>query len=856
MFFNDDSITIDMEQWNANQQRQQNMLRGDPSVKGGFKWTGADPNCGAQPRGCTTTKQCTQINKELDEEERRIHRLRREYDMTQVSPPDTTYMLDPTRDDGPKDPHVDPHLYALDRGGPSGTGSVGCSNRSTRLPRTADANLFRINPNARDNFSPEEEEWMLQPGSENIAARKRDVREREKLRIYPHMYQTVQGVKAVEAAHRAQENDVLRSNPSMSLTGVDYPIPMYFQLQPLNDPNRDQRGRQSQNIDYDMHLRTRSKDLPDWHDSIAPKQLMLRDNVDFSLTKRINGAILDGSIQEDWNMLVDSDRLEAKRANKIKRLTERAAGSDMMQPEHRDFTCQQTRRQRAQEEAVRAQPDDWYCSKQVIGDGCGSVPRVVEPQTMSERNVFGGGANGASGAQRQPVYPLQRDEKSSFFGLGPALPPPDPLLLSNVPSRLLMHRQAINASTDRDSNLQLRLQTAENLNRLQEGFEGSAATQQFPPGVIGASGSGTIATTGAGNGTPGLSPLQHDVSGSISKAVRVAGQLLNPGQIIKTSGQEQVGAPNVSSTSSVEFHVARSSLEKEMKQVISATLDQQRQALMQISDLRHALAGLQQRLVEDRAHNAALSVAQTRQHMTQASNSIGKLREVIHAVQARRKRALARLKEMLTPREAQHFETVLANEVQLMEVRVKQYHSQPPADKITAFRDAHFDGDGYTMGLGFYDYPTVGGLGNNKLKSLKVGSDVQIKLYERPRRGGKVLTYVGPRRISLLPQMWTSSVSGIEVLPKMGPVVTVWDAPFFQGGEVRLPLGFHDYPDVGGIGASNLKSISIPDGLEVTFYARPKKTGEKVTFIGPQRLSFLPADWNKKVFGVDVATKT
>jgi hypothetical protein len=44
----------------------------------------------------------------------------------------------------------------------------------------------------------------------------------------------------------------------------------------------------------------------------------------------------------------------------------------------------------------------------------------------------------------------------------------------------------------------------------------------------------------------------------------------------------------------------------------------------------------------------------------------------------------------------------------------------------------------------------------------------------------------------------------------------------------------------------------IPDKIRVTIYSRPKGEGEKVTFIGPQRVSFLPADWNRKVFGVRV----
>jgi hypothetical protein len=304
-----------------------------------------------------------------------------------------------------------------------------------------------------------------------------------------------------------------------------------------------------------------------------------------------------------------------------------------------------------------------------------------------------------------------------------------------------------------------------------------------------------------------------------------------------------------------EFHRARSSLEREQKDVVDQTLRQQHQALMQISDLRHNIAGLKQRLTDSRARSAVMDVHQSDERINQATHAIGSLRDVIHAVQKRRARAMSRLQEHLTQKEYGYFETIVANRVKLMETQVKQYHKQPLDDAIEAFREPHFRGDGYIMKKGFYPFPNVGGIGNNRLKSLKVGKGVQVRLYERANRKGKVLTYVGPRRVGLLPTMWDRAVSAIEVLDKEGPHVTAFDAPFFQGGRVRLPVGFHDYPDVGGIGTGKLASIWIPDGLEVMFYSRPKGEGERVKFIGPQKLSFLPADWNKKVKGITVSER-
>lgn len=309
-----------------------------------------------------------------------------------------------------------------------------------------------------------------------------------------------------------------------------------------------------------------------------------------------------------------------------------------------------------------------------------------------------------------------------------------------------------------------------------------------------------------------------------------------------------------------EFQIARSSIERDMKNVISQTIIQQAKALMTISDLRHSLSGLQQRVVEARAFNQGLDIGRANIRIQHGLDMIEKLRDLIRAVQQRRKRAIEELKNSasLSSAEFGSLQTAIANRIQLMETNVRQYHAQPADDAIEAFTQPHFQNGGsggYVMKKGFYDYPEVGGLGNNKLQSLKIGEKVKVILYERPKRGGRTLTYIGPRRVTQLPTLWTSAVSGIEVLDSAGPLIELWDAPFYQGASVRLPSGFYDYPDVGGIKAGKLASMSIPDGMNVTIYSRPKKTGEKITFIGPQKVPFLPADWTTKVFGIELGLK-
>jgi len=180
-----------------------------------------------------------------------------------------------------------------------------------------------------------------------------------------------------------------------------------------------------------------------------------------------------------------------------------------------------------------------------------------------------------------------------------------------------------------------------------------------------------------------------------------------------------------------------------------------------------------------------------------------------------------------------------------------------PADnEIQSFPKAHVSVDTYKIGLGFYDHPHVGGLGNNRLEFLKIGKGVSVVLYDRAKRKGKVLVYHGPRRIPNLPVLWADNISGIEVLKKITIQVQLFDAPFYQGTSVRVGPGLHDYPTVGGIGQGKLKSLVIPKGLHVRLYSQPNKKGETIDFLGPQSLSFLPSGWSRKVFGVEVTQKT
>ena len=396
------------------------------------------------------------------------------------------------------------------------------------------------------------------------------------------------------------------------------------------------------------------------------------------------------------------------------------------------------------------------------------------------------------------TYPSQAAMKSSFFGLGPAIPPPNPLLLSNVPSNLLLSRRNI---VDPEKSL--------------ETFIGEGPFDQ----------ENVLKTGESGQATP---------RSILESRFRPAPSTMN---------------------STVEFSQRNKSLETKLQDKIEKIVEQQRQIMMQISDLRHLVPQLKQRelLAKDKSHMQDIHVS-----INKFGNSmylLNQIRQLQTYLEKQQKRLFQRLEDAMPTLKFLKYKKKMDNLISFYQNEIKRYHMMPEDNEIHAFTEVHFGGDTYKMKKGFYDHPYVGGLENNALKSIKIGKGVSVVLYNRANKKGKILVYHGPRRIPNIPVLWTNNISGIEVTDKITMQVQLYDAPFFQGGKVSAPPGFHDYPHVAGIGQSKLKSLIIPQGLHVRLYSRPEKKGETIDFLGPQRMSFLPSGWNKKVFGIEIIKK-
>jgi hypothetical protein len=799
--------------------------------------------------GCQNLKQCIEINNELDREMSRIKRLKQKYNLDDYNDVQQMYMINPNKDCN-KSRHIrlDPMMYMLDMSPEARCGNPFLAMGQNRLSQNYDASSYRVNPNAREDFTTEEEEYVLFPKS-NIPVRKKDLREKSQIRIYPHMFPQL-NAGGVGATNTETEASSDKLDFGRSLGGVDYPVPMRFQLRYLQNRGFGEHKNSKYGhggIDYDLRLKHKNRILP--HPALEKDiQMSVQENVDFDANhiRSVNGAITQGDflnrnavreLHKSQQVLQSKDR---------KAHTVGVPGSD-----RKNLTCSQMVRNLKQNSDVAIQPVEWYRNKfrpqssfYTDCDGCTKEERIsdrqaqlVKPMSKEEKKIFGTEVD-----RRRPPYqtfPSEDAMKTSFFGLGPAIPPPNPLLLSNVPSNLLLSRTVIN-DPERSS--------------IQHGSDGLKVELTDQVDVI------------RGRDTRPFDPLPRKMEqfdGRIGEGPFDMKQLSSPNGMATPMSKYDARARPAPTNSSIlssnsdnnEYSRRNVSLETDLKRKIDKVVEQQRQIMMQIADVRHLVNPLKQRelLAKDKSDTQDIHTS-----IGKFGNSmylLNQLRQLQSFLHKQQKRLLQRLEDTMPKTEFLKYQTKLENRINHYKNEIKRYHGMPEDEEIQAFTQVHFGGDTYKMGLGFYDHPHVGGLGNNALQSLKIGKNVSVILYDRARRGGKVLVYHGPRRIPNIPVLWANNISGIEVLKKITTQVQLFDAPFFQGGKQRVGPGFYDYPSVAGIGSNRLHSLVIPQGLRVRLYSRPKKQGETIDFLGPQRLSFLPSGWNRKVSGIEVTMK-
>lgn len=773
-----------------------------------------DPRSGS---GCKDLKECVQINKELDTEFNKLKHLRQKYSMDGLKDIQDMYMINPNKEDlKSRFVRFDPGMYNLD----TGMYQVPCQDEQNPY---INGKVNYINPNAFDTFKPDLEELMMYPKS-NVPMRKVDFEEKNVFRIYPHMYQ--------QPMNTEDEADTRAVDFGRTLGGVDYPIPMYFQLRPLQDNTYKTGG-----IDYDMRLQNKTRLVPN---PVLQRDLemSIKENVDYERVRanpNINALATDPTFLS--NFYRNSNKILS---NSRESLSEKKPWTVGVPNSSRaiDWTCKQQYSKQTQNELTTEPPRSSYLPGYGARNGYNPKEMWSMPQTQftttseacakekytspeceadrqsqilmpigkTEKSIFGEDLNRCR--PKYQTYPSQVAFKTGFFELGPAIPPPNPTLLSNVPSNVLVPNQPI-VIPDNTPN-----QPGENLS---EGFTGDNLLDDPPR-------TSRLALNADGSGT--------------ARATR--------------GSQYEIVSPNTENDPSVEYSQRNKSLESELQSKIVKLVEQQREIWMQISELRYQADQLKQRELDAKSTSNMIDISESIRHFGGTVELLNRLRQVQSYLERQQSTLMTRLKIVSPFIEYQTFEKTILNRISHYKTEIKQFNEMPADDEVYCYTLPNFAGDAYQIKIGFYDYPGVAGLGPGKLRSMKVGKDVTVMLYQSYSRQGKVIVYNGPKRVHNLPSMWQTSVNGIEVVKKITTYVQLFDSPFYQGGTVKLVPGFYDYPQVGGIGSGRLNSMVIPEGLTVRLYSRPNKQGETVDFNGPQKLSFLPSGWNKKVLGIEI----
>lgn len=620
------------------------------------------------------------------------------------------------------------------------------SNSKPNPTSNSKSNL-KSNPTSKSNPN----QYMMYPKS-NVPIKKTDFEEKNKFRIYPHMF-------------RQPQQETIEYGTTYG--GVDYPIPKRFELGFLQD--RSQIG----DVDYDMILTNNQNDGEMREGSFNP---VIEDTRIDILKKKITQSQqprdLDHYYDKNPTDKINQEKINQQKINQEKinqqMIEIPRIGVPFSQLITIPLKCNSNEKQSNNTLSNNTSTnnissndtstnEDWKKRKMRDNEDKIECNEIVQSQTLmpmsdAEKAIFGSEVDRTR--PKYQTYPSLQAQKTGFFELGPAIPPPNPMLLSNVPSGVLV-----------------------------------------PP--------------------------------------------LKPTEIIETF-----------ETLENEYSTRTSSLRGDLEKKIIKIVEQKFEIWKQMSEVRNQMDTLKQRELDAKKQSDMIDVSNSIFNYGAATRTLNKLRRLEDYLEKQEKQLSERLMGQMQNQEYLQFQKQIQNRTNHYQTLVKQYNELPADDQIFAFQSINFEGDAFKMKTGFYNYPDVGGIKNQKLKSLKIGKDVTVILYNKPNRQGRVLVYHGPKRVHTLPILWETGVNGIEVIRKPTDQIQIFDAPFYQGSSYRLPVGFYDYPRLGGIGQGRLNSIVIPPGIRVRLFSRPNKQGETIDFVGPQKMSFLPSGWSKKVFGI------
>jgi hypothetical protein len=789
---------------------------------------------------CRNMQECLIINKELDNELKRLQTLKQIYNLKDFVEPDDMYLIDPTnKTDRSSTVKYSPTMYNINLGVPT------CNTEGCNTTRDS---LYRINPNILNNFRSYEEQYMLNPRANDVTS-KWSVEQKQQFKIYPHMYADTYGLMKEQEIENNQQGGI-------SPGGVDYPIPMRFQLRYLQQPGHKGMGH---NIDYDVHIRSKEKNLPEWHSKIMDKNLDLNppDIVQQNKQRGIN--IEDGGVfgptvplsymppQKKTAILFDNlaMNMEASRniirdaANEADRTygyyaTDPTGTSKLSATAYNTYNREQQRQREIKQNLdIINQPIDWYQYK--------SVPRRAVTQT--EAQFLNGQTPEYASVKRAPG-PSSDAQVSGFFEYGPPIPPPNPELLSAVPSEMLVQMSPLAEVQDssvfkvpqpenRDSYL-LKTDLSPTINPLEMNDKDL---------------DGLFNRKGSGIDQPTLPPTFGNNQNTIEKF----DQLPQKWNLPQTDAQCGSSPQPDTVDSAINDWTAKELALQRIK--------------FQLAHLQRLEPAVRQKQIYAKDKNNTIDINKSTLWLRKIDQVKRELMLLQSLIKEERNKIIFKLSQMLTENDMKTIQqninvtlhnqaTSAANNRYDFAAGGDHYFDKLDRNLGIFYTKSNFQGTPIYLGYGMYDFPDVGGVGNNQLSSFKIPDNTVLKLYQHPKKKGPALVYKGPARVAFIPSRYAHRISGIELVPGESQFkANLYSGMYFQGNNIELGPGFYDYPNVGGVGIGQLASFKVPKELMITLYSRPNKDGQKVTYIGPFDMSKLGVEWTNNVLGIEIQEK-
>lgn len=699
----------------------------------------------------------------------------------QDSREENDYFIDPAKGDISNYVKYDADMYSIN------LGKLKCKNNndvdaSDCITKKDYYDRFRVNPNKKD-WDPDTDIYTLAPKSNQLSS-KSELIQKQHLKIYPHMY-------SAQTDLIKEQNKPWKAG--IEFGGVDYPIPMNFQLRYLQDPKLpSDTGIDGfmNGIDYDARVKQSTNNsilIPDEYRSNMNSQYTDITNAGSTLCNS-QRAILD------------------QKSSDHRRLQGRTAG-------------------------IKDVPDDWLQEQQNkinrrqqndLNDQV-KYTGYEQYETLSTRNKPQFTSSVKSATSPNPAY-----VKSGFFALGPPLPPPNPMLLSAISSDLLA-REKLTGNSTIDSSVYTKSEgnviTAnskltnisnkerQSIDEKQAAFDSLELQRESDAPVAPVSRHATIASLQKSDANPNKLGTDHDW------------------EIEKFTNQIQTERQYLAEPEE-RNHTKALFLKQQAKNRIQ----------YQMAHLKRLLPYLRQKQI----HSKDVS------HMIDINLTTLKIQEIQKKLE--QLELLQNLLDEEIIKTLKPGENLPSGPPQ-NELYEHYFNDLTPGIGMFYNQDL-FKGNKKELKYGFYDSPQVGGIGNGNLRSFKIPQNTVLYLYTRANRGGIRLKYSGPTRISQLPITYQRSIAGIELVESIPPYDAIcYTGKSYQGNIIPLRVGFYDYPSLGGVGMKRLASFRLPAELFMTLYSRPNKQGNSITYKGPIELPFLPIEWVNNVSGIEIQLK-